>query len=151
MNFSYKHLVLLLCTVAFNFFVVLKTTNVSARAEVELLSCPSTLLSAVLKGDIELAEILLMRGADPNASLEGCRKLEFEDFHMLDWFPSDSSLLHVAAYVSNPRNIYSFTDTEIYELLVSQGAEEGAVNAAGYTPIDVFRNKWRDMTYSHIH
>ena len=147
MKLSHKWMVVLLCAIALNFFIALKTAHVFAQVETDQ-ACPSTLLLAVLGQDVEGAAVLLEYGANPNTSLENCRKLGFKEFYKLDWFPKGSSLLHVAAHVSNPRYIYDFTDEQIYVLLESEGANPEAKDERGHTPLDIFRNKQRDYRYS---
>ena len=143
MSLSHKWVVVLLCTIAFNFLIVLKTAHVSAQVETDQSPCPSTLLWAVLKGDTGMARFLLERGADPNASLENCQDLGFEEFRFVG---KKSSLLGLVRGVIifdedqmdrwRKSNAKSWSSSEpypnlhlntrsMYSLLVLYGANEG--------------------------
>ncbi len=148
MKLSYKWLTVLLCAIAFNFLVVLKTTNVFAQVEANQSPCPSTLLWAVLEKDVAMVEVLLEYSADPNASLENCQELEIEEFRRLDWFPEGSSLLHIAAHTFSGH--HDIDSGRIYDLLVSHGANENTMDAREDTPESILREIWRNRRYARV-
>ncbi len=150
MELSYKWLIAFLCVTTFHLIIVLKTTHVSAQVEAGQESpCPSTLLQAVLKHDVDVVRLLLEYGVDPNASLENCQVvitngvivLLKEDQRFIDaWrprrsrrtvllrklkssIPDNSSLLHIAARIRPSRGQWLTPDPRIYDLLVQHGAE----------------------------
>ena len=145
MNSTYKWFVTFLCVMTFNLLIMLKTTDVSAEVELSQTDCPGAVLSAVLDGDTNMARFFFERGADPNASLEACRELEFEEFSVLDGYSERSSYLHIAA-----RKPASFASplSEMYVLLLEYEADEEVEDAMGKTPRDVLNEekRWRSMS-----
>ncbi len=132
--------------------LILTTTNVSAQMNSDQTPCPSTLLDAVLRGDYYVAELLLLNyGADPDASLENC-----QDFEELNEFPANSSLLHITARLSNHPDSYTPSGffmidwrRTMYHLLVSNGADENAVDASEKTPQRIFNLERQKLYMSY--
>ena len=132
--------------------VFIITTNVSAKVELDQTPCPSTLLDAILRGDFAVVAFLLERGADPNASLGNC--YGFEEFEVLNEFPENSLLLHVAARLSAHKTYNESLLIEIlglnlremiYNLLRSKDVDGSARDAEGKTAQSIYESEQRKI------
>ena len=159
MNLFYKWLIVLLCAVVLNFLIMLNTVYVFAQWEDRFAiqsppsPCPTTLLWAVLEGDTEVAEFLLEYGADPNASLETCRLLNFEEIKKIKDFPPGSSLLYIAAKrfsLSSLSSLSSSGSGAMYNLLRDYGANKSTMNSVGDTPESIWLEKRRWMNLRNV-